>query len=44
VIISGTPKWEIQEKVKAFAHATADVSKRGTASIYLDVQSIMVKI
>jgi hypothetical protein len=44
VIVSGTPKREIQEKVKAFAHAAADVSERETASIHLDVQSVMVKI
>jgi hypothetical protein len=37
VIISGTPKWDIQEKVKAFAHAAADVSTRGIAFINLDV-------
>jgi hypothetical protein len=39
VIISGTPKREIQVNVKAFAHAAADVSESGTASIHLDVQS-----
>jgi hypothetical protein len=44
VIVSGTPKREIQEKVKAFAHAAADVSERGIASIHLDVRSMMVKI
>jgi hypothetical protein len=44
VIVSGPPKHEIQEKVKAFAHAATDVSERGTASIHLDVQSMMVKI
>jgi hypothetical protein len=44
VIVSGTPKREIQEKVKAFAHAGADISERGMASIHLDVRSIMVKI
>jgi hypothetical protein len=44
VIVSGTPKQEIQVKVKAFAHAAADISERGIASIHLDVQSMMVKI
>jgi hypothetical protein len=44
VIVSGTPKQEIQVKVKALAHAAADVSERGMASIPLDVQSMMVKI
>jgi hypothetical protein len=44
VIVSGTPKREIQEKVKAFAHAATDVSERGIASIHLDVQSMIVKI
>jgi hypothetical protein len=43
VIVLGTPKREIQVKVKAFAHAAADVSERGMASVHLDV-SIMVKI
>jgi hypothetical protein len=37
VIVSGTPKREIQERVKAFAHASTDVSETGTASIHLDV-------
>jgi hypothetical protein len=32
VIVSGTPKCVIQVKVKAFAHAAADVSERGIAS------------
>ncbi len=44
MIVSGTPKREIQEKVKAFAHASANVLERGTASIHLDVRSMMVKI
>jgi hypothetical protein len=44
VIVSGMAKREIQVKVKAFAHATADVSEKGIASIYLDVRSMMVKI
>ncbi len=39
-----SPKREIQVKVKAFAHAAADVSERGIASIHLDVRSMMVKI
>jgi hypothetical protein len=43
MIISGTPKREIQVKVKAFAHAAVDVSERGMASIHLDMRSIMVK-
>ncbi len=37
VIVSGTLKWEIQEKTKALAHAVADISKKGMASIHLDV-------
>jgi hypothetical protein len=41
VIVSGTPEREIQEKVKAFAHATADILERGTAFVHLDVQSMM---
>jgi hypothetical protein len=44
VINSGTPKWDIQEKVNAFAHAAADVSTRGIASIHFDVQSMTVKM
>jgi hypothetical protein len=44
VIISGTPKQVIQEKTKARAHATAEISESGMASIHLDVQSMMVKI
>jgi hypothetical protein len=43
VIVSGTPKREIQEKVKAFAHASANILERETASIHLDVRSMMVK-
>jgi hypothetical protein len=31
VIVPGTPKREIQVKVKAFAYAAADVSERGMA-------------
>jgi hypothetical protein len=44
VIVSGTPKLEIQVKVKAFAHAAADVSERRMAAIGLDVQSVIVKM
>ncbi len=44
VIVSETPKREIQVKVKAFVHAAADVYERGIASIHLDVRSMMVKI
>jgi hypothetical protein len=44
VIISGTPKQDIQEKVNAFAHAAADVSTRGIASIHFDVRSMTVKM
>ncbi len=44
VIVLGTPKREIQEKVKAFAHAAVYVSERGIASIHLDVSSMIVKI
>jgi hypothetical protein len=44
VIVLGMQKWEIQVKVKAIAHAAADVSERGIASIHLDVRSMMVKI
>jgi hypothetical protein len=44
VIVSGTPKHEIQVNVKALAHAAADVSESGTASIYLDVRLLMVKM
>jgi hypothetical protein len=44
VVVSGTPKWEIQVKVKAFANAAADVSERGIASIHLDVRPMIVKI
>jgi hypothetical protein len=43
VIVSGTPRCEIQENVQAFAHA-ADISESRTASIHLDVQSMMVKM
>ncbi len=44
MIVSSTPKREIKEKVMAFAHAAADVSESGTASIHLDVRSVMVKM
>ncbi len=44
VIILGTPKWDIQEKTKARAHATAEVSKRAIVSTHLDVESMIVKI
>jgi hypothetical protein len=37
VIVSGTPKQEIPEKIKVLAHAAADVENKGTASIHLDV-------
>jgi hypothetical protein len=43
-IVSGTPKHKIQEKVKALAHAAADVSEKGIASIHLDIRSIIVKM
>jgi hypothetical protein len=35
VIVSGTPKREIQEKSKVLVHATAEVSDKRTASIHL---------
>jgi hypothetical protein len=38
VIVSGTPKQEIQEKDNAFAHAAADISESEIASIHLDVR------
>jgi hypothetical protein len=44
MIVLGTQKQEIQVKVKGFAHATADISERGMASIHLNVQSIILKI
>jgi hypothetical protein len=44
VIVLGTPKRVIQEKTKALAHAAADVSERGIASIHLDVKSMIVKM
>jgi hypothetical protein len=44
VTISGTPKREIQVKVKALAHAAVDVFESGMASIHLDVLSTMAKI
>jgi hypothetical protein len=43
--VLGTPKWEIQENVKAFMHAAKDVSERGIASIYLQwAHQIHVKV
>ncbi len=44
VIISVPPKREIHVKANAFAHAAADLSERGIASIHLDVRSVMVKM
>jgi hypothetical protein len=44
VIVLGTLKWDIQEKVNAFAHAAADILTRGTASIHFHVRSMMVKM
>jgi hypothetical protein len=45
VIVSGTPKREIQEKIKALAHAAGDnISDKGIASIHLDVRLMSVKI
>ncbi len=44
MIVPGTPKRVIQEKTKARAHASADVSERGIASIHLDVRSMIVKM
>jgi hypothetical protein len=44
VIVLDTPKREIQVNVKALVHAAADISESVTASIHLDVQSIIVKI
>jgi hypothetical protein len=44
VIVPGTPKRDIQEKVNAFALAAVDVSTRGIASIHFDVRSITVKM
>jgi hypothetical protein len=44
VIVSGTLKWDIQEKVNAFVHAAADVSIRGIASIHFDVQLMIIKM
>jgi hypothetical protein len=46
VIVSATPKCEIQEKVNAFAHVATVVSERGIAfhPFHLDVQSMTVKI
>jgi hypothetical protein len=44
VIVSGTPKREIQEKTKALAHTVADVADKEMASIHLDVRSMTVKM
>ncbi len=44
MIVYGTPKWVIQEKTKACAHASADVSERGIAPIHLDVRSMIEKM
>ncbi len=44
MIVLGTPKREIQEEIQALAHADADVSDKGMASIHLDVQLMTVKI
>ncbi len=44
VIVLGTPKQDIQEKVNIFAHATTDVSTRRIASIHFDMQSMTVKM
>jgi hypothetical protein len=43
VIILGTSKWDIQENINARAHAAAEISDKGTASIHLDVRSMKVK-
>jgi hypothetical protein len=37
VIVSGTPKQQIQEEINSLEHAAADVSDKGTASIHLGV-------
>jgi hypothetical protein len=37
VIVSGTPKREIQVNVKVFAYAATDVLESGIAFIHLDV-------
>ncbi len=44
MIISGTPKRVIIGKTNARAQSAAEIAERGTASIHLDVQSLMVKI
>jgi hypothetical protein len=44
VIVSAISNLEIQEEIKALAHAAADVSDKGMASIHLDVQSVTVKM
>jgi hypothetical protein len=44
VIVLGTPKREIQEKINALALAAADVSDKGIASVHLDVRSMTVKM
>ncbi len=44
VIISGATKRVIQEKTWAHAHAAADVSERGIASIHLDLRSVIMKM
>ncbi len=44
VNVLGIPKWEIQEKTKAWALAAADVSDKGIASIHWDVRSMTVKM
>jgi hypothetical protein len=43
VIVSGTPKQDIQENINARVHASAEISDKGTASIHLDVSSMTVK-
>jgi hypothetical protein len=43
VIVSGTPKQEIQVEIKALAHATVAMSDKGMVSIHLDVRSMTVK-
>jgi hypothetical protein len=40
VIVLGTPKRDIQENINACAHAAAEISDKGTASIHLDVRSM----
>jgi hypothetical protein len=43
MIVSGTPKRDIQENINARAHAAVEISDKGTASIHLDVRSMTVK-